>query len=42
MVTKIEQYVIDQVRKRSYTMGFRQVAWAAGADLSYGFIAAAE
>lgn len=38
MVTKIEQYTIDEVKRRRQEMGLSQAALAAEVGISYGFI----
>jgi len=38
MVSKIEQYAINQVKARRLAIGLSQAALAAEANLSYGFI----
>lgn len=38
MLTQIEQYAIDEVRRRRKALKFSQAALAAEAGLSYGFI----
>lgn len=37
-LTQIEQYAIDEVRKRRKALGMSQAALAAEAGVSYGFI----
>ena len=42
MVTKIEQYTIDEVKRRRLALGLSQAALAAEAGISYGFVGEVE